>query len=131
MELDKIIDADKLPKNGVLVIKSDNIDAELIDSLKSMGEALKPAVSGKNISVFVLKTGDNIETLTPEQMERFGWFKKNKGDLVVSIERGALLSSLLKEIKGGSKGAITDLAEVLAGEIAAAVKKPEFEINLK
>lgn len=131
MLIEKIIDADALPKNGVIIVKTDNVDEDFIKSLEELGKTLKPATSGKNISVFILKKGDSIETKTPEQMALYGWHKKNKGDFTISIESGTLLTSLVKEIKAGSKGATQDLAEIIAERIVEAIAKPEFQIVLK
>jgi hypothetical protein len=131
MDIDKIIDADKLPRNGVIVVKTKEITTDLVNSLTEMGEKLKPAVAGKNISVFVLKEKDSIETKTPQDMERYGWYKRNKGEMHICIEKGTFLTSLVKDIKGGSKAAIQDLAEMLAAHIEDAIKHPDFDITLK
>jgi hypothetical protein len=131
MEFYKLIDADTLPKNGVVVVTVEEITSDLVDSLQEMGKALKPAISGKNISVLVIKKGEAVETLSVEKMKNLGWIKKPKGDLFVSIEKGQFLDSLVKEVAAGSKGAITELSNLIAEQVVEQTKSEEFLITLK
>jgi hypothetical protein len=123
MDFDKIINADALPKNGIIVIKAPVITQDLVKELQELGEKLKPAVAGKNISVFLLNEGESIETKSPEDMAKYGWYKKNKGDICVKIEDGQFLRSLIGEIKGGSPSARKDLVDMLADLVEEEINK--------
>ncbi len=126
-----ILDTDKLPKNGVIIIKTDQVTEEFMESLNELGKALKPALAGKNICVFILKPSDTLETQSPEDMEKYGWVKKNKGDLFVTVEGSQYIESLKKEVKSNKAGAIKDLAELLAEEIAKTLEKNTIDLILK
>ncbi len=82
-----VINFDEIKPNSVLIIKikADSV-SQRITATQQIATALRPLreqIREKNVVLVVMSTEESFETVNEEQMNKFGWYKKEESSIII------------------------------------------------
>lgn len=85
VQIDKIIDFEKLNKNSAVVIKLGGDESHRMRMHQAFVKFLASKhtlFKNKKLTVLFLNEGDSLDTLTEEEMNQGGWYRKEKNLII-------------------------------------------------
>lgn len=76
--LEKIIEVDKISNNSVILFKVNDKSESVLNSIKYIMDFYGDKLEKKNCLILVTKNGSDISLIPEEEMNKLGWFKKDK-----------------------------------------------------
>lgn len=83
ISLDKLINIDEIKDNSVIVFRTEKPNQSVILAIKNFIDRYGEKMEKKNCSLLALGSNAKLELLSEEEMNKAGWERKNKSNLIL------------------------------------------------
>lgn len=78
LNLDKIIEIDKIKDNSIMLLRFSEFSERVRFTVMAIAQRYGKEIQAKNVSVLLLGPNDSLEVVPEEELNKIGWSKKSK-----------------------------------------------------